>query len=84
MRVTHLIATQVEGTIDEIAEAALQMIPPPPAPPTLEEVLQVLGELCFITETVAHLQGQEKALLPTADRGRKIIERLQPAELVQG
>ena len=84
MRVTHLIASQVEGTIDEMLDGILARVPPPPAPPSLEEVTKVLGDLCFLVETVAHLQGRETAMLPTAELGRDIIKRLQPRELVQG
>lgn len=84
MRVTHLIATQLEGTLDEMLDGALEGVPPPPAPPSLEEVTKVLGDLCFLVETIAHLQGRETAMLPTAELGRDIIKRLQPVELVQG
>ena len=84
MRVTHVIATQVEGSLEELMEAAIAQVPPPPAPPSLEEVTKVLGDLCFLVETIAHLQGRETAMLPTAELGRDIIKRLQPVELVQG
>lgn len=39
-----------------------------------------MGELCFLVETVAHLQGRESAMLPTADAGRELIKRLQPSK----
>lgn len=84
MRATPVIATQIEGTLEELMIASLTQAAPPPAPPTIEEVTKVLGELCFIVETVAHLQKQEKGLLPTAEAGREMIKRLQPTEFVEG
>ena len=80
MRVTYLIARSIEGTLGEL----LADLPIPPGadipPPTLEEVLAKMKELCFIVETVAHLQGREGTLLPTVDQARKLIERLQPSQ----
>ncbi len=39
------------------------------------DLLEALKELAFIVETVAHLQGRERELLPTADRARAAIAR---------
>lgn len=77
MRITYLIAAQAEGRLDEVMLA--ELIPGRiPQPPTLEEVTASLAELAFIVETVAHLTGKEKAMLPSADRARALIERLAP------
>ena len=39
------------------------------------EMLVLLKELTFIVETVAHLQGRERELLPTTDRARALITK---------
>lgn len=70
MRTTYHIAATVEGTLDEVTTAA----PATPAAPTLDELLDTLGGLAFIVETVAHLQGKERELLPTADKARRMID----------
>lgn len=72
MRISHTIATKVEGPLGEVIAACT------PTPPTLEEVLASLAACAFVVETVAHLQGKEEQLLPTADEARRIISALQP------
>lgn len=72
MRISHHIATKIEGELGAVIAACS------PTPPTLEEVLANMAALAFIVETVAHLQGKEAQLLPTADEARRIIAALQP------
>lgn len=36
-----------------------------------------LAECAFVVETVAHLQGHERELLPMADRARALLEGLE-------
>lgn len=80
MRITHSIATCIEGTLDELLECQDPAITAAAPAPTLEEVLTNMAALCFLVETVAHLQGRESTMLPTADLGRELIKRLQPIE----
>ena len=40
------------------------------------EIVETLAELAFIVETVAHLQGRERELLPAAERARELINFL--------
>ena len=47
-----------------------------PKAPTLEDVLANMKAMAFIVETVAHLQGKERELLPTADQARELIAKL--------
>ena len=39
-------------------------------------MLVLLKELAFIVETVAHLQGHERELLPVTDRARALISKV--------
>lgn len=79
MKASFHIATKLEGTLGEILAHELTGTPVVmEAPPTLEEVLKVLGDVTFIAETVAHLQGKETSILPTTDKARKILDALQP------
>lgn len=41
------------------------------------ELLSCMKELAFIVESVAHLQGKEKDLLPFADRARALQDRIE-------
>lgn len=75
----YAINSTLEGPFGQV----LRAIPRSDAP-TLEELLQTVGELAFIVETVAHLQGKERELLPTADKARKQIAALQTHEVVEG
>ena len=70
MKITHSIATTVEGELGEVLNAKL------PDVPTLGDVLQNMRNLAFIVETLAHLQGKEAQLLPEANKARLIIYQL--------
>lgn len=67
MKVEHAIATTVTGTLDEVLNAKVTDVP------ALEQVLAVLERVTFIAETVAHLQGKEREILPTTDAAREIL-----------
>jgi len=41
------------------------------------ELLELLEGLTFIAETVAHLRGLERDILPTTDKARKLIARVK-------
>jgi hypothetical protein len=41
------------------------------------DLLASLKELAFIVETVAHLQGRERELLPAADRARALQDLIE-------
>jgi len=73
MKITFDIIAKIEGNLGEL----LAQTSPAPAVPTLAELLETMGQLAFVVETVAHLQGKEKELLPTADKARALIEKLQ-------
>lgn len=75
MKITYEIAGNIEGSLGEL------MVPrnwPPAA--TLPELLASLAELAFIVETFAHLRGMEATLLPSAEKARALIAKLQPVE----
>jgi hypothetical protein len=67
------IHVSLEGDLDACVNH-----PPINVPVTLEAVLESMKNLCFIVETVAHLQGKERELLPQAETARSIIAALQP------
>lgn len=74
MKITHFIATSVEGTIDEVIDAGR------PDSPTLTELIDVIEKLAFIAETVAHMHHLEKSILPITDAARSMLRRLNPEE----
>lgn len=78
MRITFDIHATAEGTLDEIAPDALQLTKQ--VHPTLAQVLAQMATLCFTVETMAHLGGKERELLPQCDAARKMIADLQPRE----
>ncbi len=41
------------------------------------ELLAIMKELAFVVESVAHLQGKERELLPFAERARALQDRLE-------
>lgn len=41
------------------------------------ELLATMKELAFVVESVAHLQGKERELLPFAERARALQDRLE-------
>lgn len=47
--------------------------------PTDQEIAAMMERLAFIVECVAHLQGKERELLPTADAAREMINKLKEA-----
>lgn len=73
IRITHAITTTLEGSLE-----ALTTVRSPGAIPTLDHVLTTMANLAFVVETVAHLQGKERDLLPSAEEARRIIAALQP------
>lgn len=48
--------------------------------PTDQEIITTLKSLAFIVETVAHMQGRERDLLPAAEKAREIISRMEGRE----
>lgn len=78
MKIHYLIAQQAEGTMEQLAPPA-QL---PPIPVTLEEVLGTLAALSFTVETIAHLMGKERELLPQAEQARSIIAALQTKQVL--
>lgn len=74
MKTTYEIFATHEGTLQEIAGKV------PGITYTLADVLQTMNELAFIVETVAHLQGKERQLLPTAERARAIVKAFTPTD----
>lgn len=72
MKVTYEVVAKVSGSLDEVVAASVPPIV------TTEEIVASLKELAFIAETIANLQGKERALLPAADRARALIGRLTP------
>lgn len=72
MKTTYEIHAKHSGTIDEISGKV------PAVPYSLQDVLTSLSELAFIAETVAHLRGMEKEILPTSDKARAILAALKP------
>ena len=69
MKTKTIIATVIEGNIDEVIDAKT------PAVPTMEQVLASMRELAFIAETVGHLR-EMPAAVEAADRARAIISKL--------
>lgn len=68
--IRYTLGRTVEGTLDTVlADIGPQEV-------TLDAVLASMRELAFIVETVAHLQGKERDLLPTAERARLLIAKL--------
>lgn len=67
MKITYHIVTGMEGELGQVIMAAT------PPTPSLDELLSSMANLAFIVETVAHMQGKEAHLLPTADLARKQI-----------
>lgn len=59
-------------TVEHYQAMAGQARPPKP---TDAELLQVLKDLTFIAESVAHLRGLEAEILPTTEKARRIIAR---------
>jgi hypothetical protein len=72
MKISYQITTTAEGSLAELINH-----PNPYTAPSLDEVLATMEALAFIVETVAHLQGKEAALLPSAEKARKQIAALQ-------
>lgn len=70
MKIKYSIVASLEGELGELINAKA------PSIPQLAEVLALMGNLAFVVETVAHLQGKEKELLPMADKARAMIEKL--------
>lgn len=71
---THEIQTTLAGDLGVLVSQPIAN-----DKPSLKDLLGVLAELCFIAETVAHLQAKEHIILPTTDRARAMIEQLQPS-----
>jgi len=43
-------------------------------------LMESLAECVFVVETVAHLQGKERSLLPMADRARELLDSIEAAK----
>jgi hypothetical protein len=71
MKISYMICAEVSGTLDETLNVN------PKAPPTIAEVIDALDKLAFVAETVAHMRGMERQILPHSDKAREIIARLQ-------
>lgn len=65
----YTIAREVEGPLEDVIKAEAAPVP------SLREVLDTMGALAFVVETVAHLQGKPE-LLATADKARALIKTL--------
>ena len=50
---------------------------------TQAELVDLLKQMTFIVESVAHLQGKERMLLPLCEKARAAIERIETKEAVQ-
>jgi hypothetical protein len=72
MRTSFAITATVEGNLDEVINSRAV------SAPSLQEVLDVLGQLAFVAETAAHLHGVERSVLPYTDKAREVIAALQP------
>ena len=42
-----------------------------------EQLVEMLKKTTFVVESVAHLQGKERELLPLADAARKLIDQVE-------
>lgn len=49
----------------------------PPKPVALWTDVECIAYLCFVCETVAHLQGRERPILPVTDRVREWLDGLE-------
>ncbi len=47
------------------------------------DLQEVLGEVTFCLESVAHLQHKEKEFLPLCDKARKILESKKISKLLE-
>jgi hypothetical protein len=45
------------------------------------EMLEVLKKLAFVAESVAHLRGLERDILPITDRARELIAKVEGEQL---
>lgn len=45
--------------------------------PSYTDLLEVVKSLAFVAESVAHLRGMERELLPTCDLVREYLERVE-------
>lgn len=52
-----------------------------PTRPTDEDIIKIMSHLAFIVESVAHLQGRERDLLPYADCAREVIAAMKGGKL---
>lgn len=43
----------------------------------VQELLETLKSMTFVVESVAHLQGKERELLPMTDAARNLIDRVE-------
>lgn len=48
--------------------------------PTEQETAKIISEMAFVIETVAHMRGLERELLPLADKARELVERIESCE----
>jgi hypothetical protein len=76
MKISYALTASFEGPLSEIENAKR-----PADAPTLEAVIKNLEELAFLVETVAHMQGYERSMLPAADRARALVASLASREV---
>lgn len=76
VKLTFDIAATMEGNMGTLVTTK-----PVHVPYTLEQVLAAMAALAFTVETIAHLGGKERELLPQAEKARTIIAALQPRTL---
>lgn len=79
MKIRYQIVRSEEGDLAELIECVKSRRDAKPHP-TLDEVLASMADLAFLVETVAHLQGKESTMLPTADNARRIIAALKSVD----
>jgi hypothetical protein len=65
MRTSFAITATVEGNLDEVINSRAV------SAPSLQEVLDVLGQLAFVAETAAHLHGLERSVPSVHGQGAR-------------
>lgn len=80
LEVKYELVRRISGPIDEVLASSADTSNMPPAI-QLSEVIDMLGKLAFIVETLAHLQRQEH-LLETTDKAREMMKALLRITLV--
>lgn len=71
VKVSFEIVAREEGEMGEILDLSR---PATKIPYSMAEVMEVIRNLSFVAETVAHLKGMERTILPTTDKARAILK----------